>query len=72
MPAPAGIQSPCLTSPGGRSFACDKSDKGKGTKTAMPAAGVTTLRPPQAGSSPQRGPPHSRRLCRVGWRQVLL
>src|SRR5262245_30073364 len=41
--------------------------KGKSTKTAMPAAGVATPRPPQADSSPQRGPLHSTRLFQACW-----
>jgi hypothetical protein len=36
----------------GRTFDCERSENGKGTKTTSPAAGVTTLSPPRVGANP--------------------
>ena len=43
----------------GRRLDCDKSEKGNGTRTTEPAAGVPMLRPPRIGSSLQPARPHS-------------
>src|SRR5947209_2538100 len=39
----------------GRTFDCERSENGNGTKTTSPAVGVTTRRPPPVGASPPPG-----------------